>query len=614
MCTNKTPLISIIALLSLLLCSACAEDRPKHKESKSKINAPFYEAISVEKQELVRSVLNKFSADGADGVDVTEILNLVVDEGLRNYPDSAWIDDVHLSNISLDMTQALPENDLWGDYNPNGGALRFQETTHDEEGNVLTDVWVSKIARHFSEGSIDGFTYRSIDQSSSSLSTVSENHVSFTVAEQATYNVDAWHLQKSYASSSGTGVSHNETYNYQSAPVMKLTLNAGSDHTESHTIVDKIHHAAGWTVDTNSIQNSNLTGTLTLYQPSSENAEANIREASEPINTGSVKNNIKTSNEEWTTVTTVDSYVGQDDSLVRRETTTHTFEQNTDRDASSGAPFSEDSYEHITTVVTHHPREGASATLLQNRVRENYPDYTVTTKVLRQSSTTYRSFQEEQVSCAIGGSGNCPPGTECQEGPNGEGRCMGMGCPNDEKMWGTSGTGAAVCSFPLRHEESVTTYRYTDHPHNRHDIEAWKSTSSTWSRNWNEEKQFVDDIGGEEWLTAQIVVDPQFDAVPFVWDGKIIFQSADLTQLLDPAGEASESTSTHQTTMDFEAGWGGNTISFDGGYSQSTATIQGAGSNVHHSNGGNVVGSIVLKINDAKHTISGEQWLDQLAP
>jgi hypothetical protein len=189
---------------------------------------------------------------------------------------------------------------------------------------------------------------------------------------------------------------------------------------------------------------------------------------------------------------------------------------------------------------------------------------------------------------------------------------MGMGCPNDEKMWGTTGTGAAVCSLPLSHDETITVYRYTNNPATRHDIAAWKSTETSWSRNWNEDKEYVDIYLGEKWLIDQIVVDPDFDSVSFVWDGTKSNKSTDSTKIIFSG--ASQSQNLYSAKMDVEIGWGGNAISVDGSYDHAQTTISDEAGELEHSNGGNAQGTFEIKINDATYSISAEQWLDQIAP
>ncbi len=154
----------------------------------------------------------------------------------------------------------------------------------------------------------------------------------------------------------------------------------------------------------------------------------------------------------------------------------------------------------------------------------------------------------------------------------------------------------------------TTTYRHTDNPATRNDIEAWKSTQSV----------VIEELDGEDgsrevaykgsrWLTDQIETDPDFDRVPFVWSGGTKTVSISEGRYFGDDSSAFESANTEETTISHSAGFDSTEIKVSGSYTTRGSSISNVGG-AAHSISGDKDGDINVRVGASSYTISAEEW------
>jgi len=346
---------------------------------------------------------------------------------------------------------------------------------------------------------------------------------------------------------------------------MVVTLTAGDNVMSLSATDDLVESGQGWS--TTSIQQGHLelSGTLTLYQPKKFNAEANTNEAAEFEENTTVEDGLEVT---VSTETTVDEMtVGgptpeleTTTEVVRTVTTTVKVEPATA--VEQARVVFEEVDDHTTSNVSYAVAPGQGAAALRAHVVENYQAHVVTDHKITTTETEYDG----------------------------------------------AGLGKYV------RVSTTTLYRHTDNPATRNDIAMWMSTRNENVENVDVGAGLQETVyGGTEWLTDQIQVDPEFDAVPFVWSGGTKLVTVADGHYFGADSSGFESSNVEETEYSVSAGFGSSAVQIAGSYATRGSSISN-GSGDAHSVQGDADGSLSVTVGDASYTVSAEEWVGWISP
>jgi hypothetical protein len=289
-----------------------------------------FSSMTETERQAIRSVLNKFGGAGIEHIKLYRIVEVISKEARRYFAKQYTPGKIVVTGKQLDLTipQVLREKDSFLNYDPDGGYIEFSETTHDDKGEVVTDdLKVYQRKKQFNSGSIQNYTYSETLDTPNGNTMVAMTKEGLKVSSNIEYVETAWNQQISYVESNG--IKHNETYNYQSQPLRKITLTAGDEYYLSASAIDQIIDSHGWNIITEGSLNGKFTGTLTLYKPKETNAEENANPEQKQTKTEEPLGNAMKYTTTETTVTESKNAVGKNSELeetVKIVTTTTSTE------------------------------------------------------------------------------------------------------------------------------------------------------------------------------------------------------------------------------------------------------------------------------------------------
>ena len=130
---------------------------------------------------------------------------------------------------------------------------------------------------------------------------------------------------------------------------------------------------------------------------------------------------------------------------------------------------------------------------------------------------------------------------------------------------------------------------------------------STVSFRWDEE----DD--GVEWLTGEIVVDPDFNGVAYDFTSSVSEAEQTETRFYGDDKSASESSTSTTLSRDETAFWDLSLVGVSGGHTLLSSDISN-GDGKSHSVSANADGSYEVRVDGTQATVGAEEWLDSIAP
>jgi len=552
--------IWLLFVSAIFLAPGCADEGVLYETEQAPLSG-----ISDEHGLEIRSVMRKFTDSGVHNVNVATMASTISSECLRNFAGAFANESMVIGNQSLDLTGAgvLPKTDAFGDYDPTGGFLEFTEITTGALTGKEKETRAYKRVQEFTAGSVEDFDFTRTKDSPDGYSLHDREQISFKLASNLEYEETVWHQVVSFTEDGGE--ISDRGYAYNSQPSMLVTLSTGNRAMSLSATDDLLESGQGWS--TTSIQQSDLelSGTLTLYKPKKFNAEANTNEAAEFEEDTSVEDGLEVM---VSTVTTVDKATASGPT-AELETTTEVVRTVTTMVKAEPATavvqarvIFEETDDHTTSHVSYAVAPGQGAAALRAHAVENYKAHVVTDHKITTVETEYDG----------------------------------------------AGLGKYVRA------NTTTLYRYTDNPATRNDIAMWMSTR-------NVDVDTVDlgagvqetAYGGTEWLTDQIQVDPEFDAVPFVWSGGTKVVTAADGHYFGADSSGFESSNVVETEYSVSAGFGSSAVEITGSYATRGSSISN-GSGDAHSVQGDADGSLSLNVGDSSYTVSAEEWVGWISP
>lgn len=562
--------LSIAVLMVFLALSAFTlagcDDNPEHfQKSGQKALSP----LGSEARTVLRFVLSKFNGGGLQNVDLFGMADLIAAEARRYFVETYTPGETVVLDRTLDLTSGavLPEFDMYGHFDPNGGFEEFVEETHNAAGELTGQKVVHKAAREFTKGSIEGYTYfNTVD--SADVDSVRESVTeAFTVASDLEYVATIWHQQVDATSTQegfGEVLTFGESFGYQSHPRMKFSLSAGDTYDVQHRVWDSIEGILGWDQSMKDEFDYSLHGHLTLYAPVVDGVAENKDPESDPdMDVEDLGSRTKTTNRATTVVENDEMVTGYLVAHNRITTTTITV---TVTDDTTGDVLSQQATEHESHVVVYEVAPGMEVEANQARWFETYIDYVETTKTSETSDFTYS---------------------------------------------GTNGQDSTE-------EYALEVLRYTDNPRTRNNLWQWRST-----RHEMVIYQSVDDgtgqvttrveDAGEQWLTDRYEADEDYDNVGFAFEGSF----SDVTDVVnrffgdDSSGVKTTVTETHNRNYKVQFGAPGLEVS--GSYRTNGSTINNGDGSVH-ANGNDMDGTLNVTTSDGTFDVSAEEWVNDIEP
>ena len=430
-----------------------------------------YSPLSIELRSEVREAHRLFTDHPSSPVNVLQVFDVIEQEVLRLYPYEALMGDFGLNNGALALTETLPKDDNWGDFTPDGGYLQFVELIT-EDGD---DTTVYKRHREFTAGAITNFDYGKRDETVSSLETVQQALSRVTIAADTVYEETAWHQAYGGQFDGVPGAVIPPTvpdYTYQSHPKLQITYLVGSTHSKSERVTEKIQDEKGWEAAGEQAVNTQVSGLVTLFQPSMEGLDKNEDEE-DATTSDSVSKNVLELRSRFTTVVEQTNAIGAEGAIEEIVVITTTVDETIQSDAGTGAPFSVERETHETKDVRYRLAFGKGLNEIAYRERDWREDYHDTTLLIEKESYTYETDSPSLQGC--GNDDDCPFGYECREGFGGTNRCLppfGLGsCNPNQVSYGLSVDGDEVCQNPVTLDGSTERWTGTTNPVTRNDIE-----------------------------------------------------------------------------------------------------------------------------------------------
>jgi hypothetical protein len=548
--------ICILGLIIPLMGTACADDSQTNRTSPQKA----WTSMSEAQRSTVRSVLDKFHDGGLHDLNIFDVVDIIVGEGIRVYAGAYATKSIVLENQELELTSpnVLPEHDSNGFFDPTGGYEAFDEILHSSEGELLSDQEVHKRSKEFESGAIDKFAFRSTLDSPKDFLIYENEDEAFQVTEDVVYTETLWHQTKT--SRQTDGITHGQTYSYQSHPTWTITLLQGGEYESEEVSSEEIISENGWDTSSFTFLSADFEGTVTRYRPSRLNAETNFDPPSVlDVNTAESAG-VETTTSYETISDTYDVVAGDEDELEESISMVQTVSESDRTDTTTGNPLSSSTEVHTTTTHTYGIREGYTATALLNRSLETVADYEETTRQIDEVTYTY-----------------------------------------------TDTVGSYV------QNNTSTVYRHSDNPLTRNDIALWMSTVTTWSTTFNGESGATTlDHSGTLWLTNQIEADTEINKVGFSTSGTQTATKDTKERYFETGQSGFETTTRESRSIQITRTWGNSEVKVSGTTENRTAMISVTGSQTHAVLG-DWDGMLQVTTDDEQFTLSAEEW-DTIEP
>ncbi len=559
-----------VVLLSTLIwlgswVTACDEETNQFGESNQLELSP----MNSEDRTVVRTVLSELFDGPIGSAALWQRLQVVPMEARRYFVRTYTPGEVVVLDRKLDLTSkaVLREYDAYGNFDAEGGFLQFNELTHDTLGKVLSDTNVNKRTREFTKGKISNYDYMNTEDAAG------DNSVRQSVVER--YNIDsgieyvqtAWNQQESLVNVNrdlSGDVTFDETYAYQSHPVATLTLDAGGAWETEARMWDSIQPKAGWETSNRERNTLNIKGKLTLYQPVEQDAAPNT---DSPMDADTVETDEGTQTKFVTRMTDRNENVTLINGFLEEtRTTTYTEVSVEYVDKASGRTISNQVTEHETVVVTYKVAPGGELQALWTRWHEIYVDYVETVRTVLKEDHSYNTMSQ-----------------------------------NDHTL-----------------NRTMTTYRYTDNPHTRNNIWAWRSTEEKQTVFTSVDAETSENVTrttdqGVKWLTDRYEADPRYDAVPFEFNGSFGVDTDEINEFFGDDASGLQTWMTEDHNMDYSALFGADKIAVSKGYSVQMSALKNNDGDAHQ-NASNVDGTVEISVNGASYKVSGEEWVDNIHP
>lgn len=284
--------------------------------------------------------------------------------------------------------------------------------------------------------------------------------------------------------------------------------------------------------------------------------------------------------------------------------TTHTV---TELDAMSGAILSSTREEHTTKEVRYLRRTGYGLEVLKTHGLETLSNYVETYRVLTQIDATYEPAGTGLSSCDDDCDGF---GFECAQGHDGSKRCLSSSaCGGNSLTYGTSTEGEVICGPRSTRMSTTTVYQHTDNPLTRNNLSAYKSTTQTVRETWSDDDWTYE---GVEWLTDEIEIDPDYDAVWYSLNSDATTVTSHTTRFLGSDLAATEMHDRTDHEVETAATWDQDVVSVSGSHAVTSASLtNGALSETLASNAD---GTYAVESNGASVSMGAEEWIDSVAP
>jgi len=550
--------MTLILLAGLLTCS-CGEET---EEEIAPIVRVEWSDMSATDRATVYRAFGPFLPAAVTDPGVLQVVDIIADAAAAGFAAGYAGGPIVVTNAAIELTspQVLPELDIDGALDPRGGYIPFTETIQGDFGVSSSDV-VHKRYRHFTAGAVTGLTYENtIDSPSDGL--VSTGHQkTFDVSADTEYIETAWHQSRSFVVTDGE--THDEAYDYQSHPVWTFTVTKDSTATTTGHGTDQVLASGGWDTSEAAALEGDLSGTLTRYCPKITNVEPNTKAAHAPEVSKIEDGGLKVVRTTETTVL-----------LEGGVSTTTTQGVETRTDVATGRITQRTAFVHSTI---------------------DYGETLETTRDVTQSLYTYPDDGDPLP--------DPPEDDPPAEDPPPEDP------PAEDPPADDPPVGEPEGSY--ERTDTVFSYRYTDDPRTRNDVVRWMSTKTTTTTTVDADKGSKSvATSGTIWLTDQLKADPQFDAAPFSFVGRLSNSGSTHARYLDPLGGI-DSWATATFDVDAEVTFGEDQAGATGSYTNRATYISAADGNAH-SVIGDGDGSITVTVGGADFLVAAEEWLRTL--
>jgi hypothetical protein len=544
-----------LVLLGGLVSSACGGGGG-HAGDPTDSTQVEWSSMTPADRAVVHDVFSRFRSTEAEPFGPLSVLPVIVGEATRFGGPENRSAVIVVPTLELDTPQVLPERDDNGAYDPTGGFQAFPEAVYDARGALLENPTAYRRATGFEAGEVaDLRLSRTVDTPVDGYRLATDVQ-GFRVTEDLRFAQTVWHQSSGWRTDRRLDHPHGQSFEYQSHPLFTVTLAKGSVFDAQSTLSETISESADITARLESRVNAKLEGTLTRYRPKHENAPANRRAEAPFQREVSVEGDVQVARTSETTATTREGG----------------------------------------------PEDGISVpTLFTTRV-------TTTTEVTSDLATGRRTERTERHETRVGQPRYPEPGT--LSGP------LRPLPPESEdtirEILETEYTDVDGAPFA---RQVRTVYVYSNVPQRRNDLRLLQSTKTTTVARTlfeGDGPRVVFENQGTVWLTDEIEVDPEFDAVPFAVEGSFTVALDGSIDLLGARALPGVQRSTTRFGSDLRLAYGGHEVSLVGEAAahESELNVRAGG----HAIAGDADGTFEVALDGARHTVSAEEFFGTLVP